>query len=84
MDIQLFHRRGLSQREIAAKLGISRTTVAKYIHNPAQAAVAGAAYPRRASQLDPYAANIKTWIEEDFEYTRPQNLTPEHIALPAQ
>lgn len=67
MDIQLFHRRGLSQREIAEKLGISRNTVAKYMQNPAQA-VAGPAYPRRASQLDPYAANIKAWLEEDFEY----------------
>lgn len=67
MDIQLFHRRGLSQREIAEKLGISRNTVAKYLHNPAQG-VAGPAYPRRASQLDPYAANIKAWLEEDFEY----------------
>ena len=67
MDIQLFHRRGLSQREIAEKLGISRNTVAKYLHNPAQA-VAGPAYPRRASQLDPYAANIKAWLDEDFEY----------------
>jgi len=67
LDIQLFHRRGLSQREIAEKLGISRNTVAKYMQNPAQA-VAGPAYPRRASQLDPYAANIKAWLEEDFEY----------------
>lgn len=67
MDIQLFHRRRLSYREIAEKLGISRNTVAKYIHNPTRA-VAGPAYPRRASQLDPSAANIKAWIEEDFEY----------------
>ena len=67
MDIQLFHRRGLSQREIAEKLGISRNTVAKYMHNPAQV-VTGPAYSRRASQLDPYAANIKAWLEEDFEY----------------
>lgn len=67
MDIQLFHRRGLSQREIAEKLGISRNTVAKYMHNPAQV-LTGPAYSRRASQLDPYAANIKAWLEEDFEY----------------
>ncbi|MEA3385439.1 MAG: helix-turn-helix domain-containing protein [Thermodesulfobacteriota bacterium] len=33
MDILLMHRRGLSQRQIARKLGISRNTVKKYMEN---------------------------------------------------
>ena len=67
MEIQLLHRRGLSQREIARKLGMSRNTVAKYIGNPDRV-IAGPSYSRRRSQLDDYADNIKAWIEEDFEY----------------
>ncbi|NNG01409.1 MAG: response regulator transcription factor, partial [Desulfobacteraceae bacterium] len=34
MDILTLHRRGIKQRAIARKLGISRNTVKKYIDNP--------------------------------------------------
>ena len=34
MDILTLHRKGLKQRAIARKLGISRNTVKKYINNP--------------------------------------------------
>ena len=34
MDILTLHRKGLKQRAIARKLGISRNTVKKYIENP--------------------------------------------------
>jgi len=67
LDIQLLHRRGFSQREIAGKLGISRNTVAKYIKNPDQA-VAGPSYSKRRSLLDAYENNIKAWVDDDFEY----------------
>jgi predicted transcriptional regulator len=35
LDILTLHRRGLKQRAIARKLGISRNTVKKYINKPA-------------------------------------------------
>lgn len=66
LDIQLLHRRGLTQREISQWLGISRNTVAKYLNNPEQAV--GPYYSKRKSRLDEYADNIRAWIEEDFEY----------------
>ena len=62
------HRKGLKQRAIARKLGISRNTVKKYIGNPDLAFEPP--QPRnRKSQLDPYSDNIKAWIEEDSDYT---------------
>jgi len=67
LDIQLLHRRGLSQRQIADRLGMSRNTVAKYLNHPEQA-VAGPSYKKRKSQLDAYTDNIKAWLDEDFEY----------------
>ena len=68
MDIIKLHHKGLKQRAIARKLGISRTTVKKYIENPGLAL--GPSPPRnRKSVLDPYRENIKAWIEEDSAYT---------------
>jgi transposase len=68
LDILTLHRRGLKQRAIARKLGISRNTVKKYIENPQLVFEAGA--PRnRKSRLDPYHDNISAWVEEDSEYT---------------
>lgn len=67
MDIMALHRKGLKQRAIARKLGISRNTVKKYIETPDLAF--GSSQPRnRKSRLDPYSDNIKAWIEEDGEY----------------
>ena len=67
MDILLLQRKGLSQRKIARKLGISRNTVKKY------AEIRG--YPeverkklKRKSLLDPFTDNIVSWLEEDSEY----------------
>ena len=34
MDILVLKRKGLSERQIARRLGISRNTVKKYIDNP--------------------------------------------------
>ena len=68
MDIITLHRKGLKQRAIARKLGISRNTVKKYIENPDLAFEP--LQPRnRKSLLDPYSDNIKVWIEEDSDYT---------------
>ena len=67
MDIVVLQRKGLSQRHIARKLGISRNTVKKYIDNQG--------YPERAdreirrpSLVDPFQENIAAWLEEDMEY----------------
>ena len=65
MDILILKRKGLTQRQIARRLGISRNTVKKYIENE------GIVTPEpivRKSKLDPFKANILTWLEEDGEY----------------
>jgi len=67
LDILLLNRRGLSQRAIARKLGISRNTVKKYLDPPDQI-VNGIRYKKRNSLIVPYADNILAWIDEDFEY----------------
>jgi transposase len=68
LDIVTLYHKGLKQRAIARKLGISRTTVKKYVENPDLGL--GPSPPRnRKSMLDPYGENIKAWIEEDSGYT---------------
>lgn len=67
MDILSLHRKGLKQREIARKLGISRNTVKKYIEDP-QLAFEPVRRAPRPSKLDPFEDNIRAWIEEDFSY----------------
>lgn len=68
MDIITLHRKGLKQRAIARKLGISRNTVKKYLENP-DLVFAPPALRHRKSLLDPYRDNIQAWIDEDSEYT---------------
>jgi transposase len=63
----MLHRRGLKQRAIARKLGISRNTVKKYIDKP-ELAFEPAQVRKRRSQLDAYQDNIKAWLEEDSDY----------------
>ena len=67
MDILTLKKKGLSQRKIARKLGISRNTVKKYLENPEfpESQKKGG---KRKSLLDPYACNIEAWLEEDFDY----------------
>ena len=67
VDILVLKKKGLSQREIAGKLGISRQTVKKYLAHPELIG----RYVRRkhpASKLDPFADNIGAWLEEDAQY----------------
>jgi len=68
LDIITLHRKGLRQRAISRKLGISRNTVKKYIENP-ELAFESLQPRNRKSLLDPFSDNIKFWIEEDSEYT---------------
>ena len=68
MDILILKKKGLSQRKIARKLGISRNTVKKYLENlefPDSQKKKG----KRKSLLDPYIGNIDAWLSEDIFYT---------------
>ena len=67
MDLLFWQRKGLSQRKIARKLGISRNTVKKYIEN--QGYPEERKYQQRNSLLDPFNGNITFWLNEDLEYT---------------
>lgn len=67
MDILTLNRKGLKQRAIARKLGISRNTVKKYIDNPALVFEPVKARIR-TSKLDPFQKNVEAWIEEDSGY----------------
>jgi transposase len=58
----------MSQRKIAKKLGISRNTVKKYLENP-EFPGSRTGPSKRKSLLDPYRDTIKTWLEEDMDYT---------------
>jgi transposase len=64
----MLSRKGLSQRKIARKLGISRNTVKKYLENPELSEARGRIRERK-SLLDPYGDNIQAWLEEDMDYT---------------
>ena len=64
MDILTLHRKGLKQRAIARRLGISRNTVKKYIEDP-ELVLSPEKSRQRKSQLDPFQDNIDAWLEED-------------------
>jgi len=68
LDILTLSNRGLGQRAIARKLGISRTTVKKYLEN-SELTLAAAAKRNRNSQLDPFTDNIDAWLNEDPLYS---------------
>lgn len=67
VDIRALSGQGLSQRQIAKRLGISRPTVRKYLEHPG--ILEQGMHPRRrVSKLDPYREHIKAWLAEDSEY----------------
>jgi len=67
LDILLMKRKGMTQRQIARKLGISRNTVKKYIENQGYSE-RNECKAIRKSMLDPYKGNISAWLAEDMEY----------------
>jgi transposase len=67
LDILLLHRKGLSQRKIARKLGISRNTVKKFIEHHGLPESEHKSFIRK-SLLDSYRDNITAWLDEDMEY----------------
>jgi transposase len=67
MDIVALKRQGLSERQIAKRLGISRKTVHRYLRDPE------VCHRRRRSvvkesKLDQYDGSIRAWLNEDPEY----------------
>lgn len=67
MDIHVMKRQGLSQRQIARKLGISRNTVKKYLDDPGLEERKQGGCSRK-SQLDAFRGNIEAWLTEDIQY----------------
>jgi len=67
LDILVLQRKGLTQRQIAKKLGISRNTVKKYIENQGYPE-RDRSKPNRKSLLDRFRGNLAAWFEEDMEY----------------
>jgi transposase len=58
---------GFSDRKIASRLRIDRTSVKKYLNNP----VASQTRTRQASKLDPYRDLIKDLLDQDPEVSAP-------------
>jgi transposase len=58
--MQLLHKRGKSQRQIARELGHSRMTVARALEEPVDRRPA---QRRRSSIVDPYREEIGRWLE---------------------
>ncbi len=65
--IQLLHKRGKSQRQIARELGYSRVTVARVLAEPVDRPPAGR---RRRSILDPFRERITHWVREGLTAAR--------------
>ena len=67
LDILLMNKRGMSQRQIAERLSISRNTVKRYLENQGYPEPDRAKIFRR-SKLDPFKDNIAALLEEDARY----------------
>uniref|UniRef100_UPI001E401FA3 helix-turn-helix domain-containing protein n=1 Tax=Lentibacillus kapialis TaxID=340214 RepID=UPI001E401FA3 len=65
MDIYQLKKQGFKIRRIARKLGISRTTVYKYLDkSPEEMGEWMASTQTRRKKLDPYEMLIQTWLSE--------------------
>ena len=67
VDIHHLQRQGLSQRAIARRLELHRSTVKKYLENP-QAAAQLLAGPGRRSPIAAYDEQLRAWLAEDESY----------------
>ena len=65
--MQLLHKRGRSQRQIARELGHSRVTVARVLREPVDRRPV---QRRRSSIVDPYREQIGRWLEEGLTAER--------------
>jgi len=64
LDILVLKRQGFSNREIARRMGVHRSTVKKYLGEGLINREAPR-YGLRGSKLDIFGAQIKAWIEND-------------------
>lgn len=65
MEIHQLKKQGFKVRGIARKLGISRTTVYKYLRkSPEEMSIWMASTKSRMKKLDPYEMVIHTWLTE--------------------
>ena len=62
MDIWSLHKQGLSQRQIAKRLGIHRRTVQKYLQKGERGPYQR---PKAETLLDAFAPQIQAWLQED-------------------
>lgn len=67
VDISHYHRQGLSQRQIARKVGCDPRTVKKYVAHPELLGQPRRGAPR-ASKLDAYRERITQYLTEDDRY----------------
>jgi transposase len=67
VDVLVLKRKGLSQREIARRLGIHRKTVKKYLEHPGLVGRYEMKKPRR-SKLSAFMGTIESWLEDDERY----------------
>src|SRR5438128_9794112 len=65
--IQLLHKRGKSQRQIAKELGYSRVTVARVLKEPVEQQPARR---HRTSIVDPYGEQITRWVADGLTAVR--------------
>ena len=79
--IHLLHKRGKSQREIAAELGRSRTAVARALSERVDRQPAGR---RRASRVDPFREQIAEWLKRGLSGVRMMELAREEPEHPYQ
>ncbi len=63
VDITYWKRRGLSKRQIAAKLGVHRNTVSRYLENGGEHKPYDTG--NRVSGLAPFYPGIRAWLEDD-------------------
>jgi len=67
LEIQNLHRQGLSDRQIARRLGINRRTVRHYLAHPEQIQAPRTRTPP-PSLIDPYRDQIAAYLDEDPDY----------------
>src|SRR5579871_5842168 len=67
LDIQLLHKQGLSDSQIARRLGIDRRTVRRYIDHPEYINQPRKSAPR-PSKVDAFRDQIATYLQEDPHY----------------
>ena len=78
-DIRVMHARGDSDRSIAARLGISRNTVARYVRmtdmSPVTPMLRNAPHPA----TDAWARLVMAWLRDDLAVPRKQRRTARKI-----